>query len=536
MDLANSTTPEPAMGMMANVAGLNHDVWYLILRNLDTKQDLCNMCLVSKCLYPLVITHLYRTLIIGPRPLKLHATIFGLIDDSSWKKSRETQWNDSRALVRRLVEDPNREQAYAVREVELLKFHGGEEDVASDLEQKDSLPALVKALPNLQHFRLLPPAPDFEDLIRALNEHENRPQLHLLGEDGSRAVTRPISSVTALSAQVNPYYSKSRPPIQRFPRLQKMFFACPNLKSFSISVFRNSRGYAVWVPHNPRIDTFQLTGEETFPPLESLSLDGYRIEDEQWAHWRDKINWSDLTSLSLGPEPNTDLLKRFQGLAKCLRSFKVQTWAGEGKDICPELEAFIMSFDSLEQLEVRGHFLSVRALSHHTRLRQLCLHTMELPREGARRPTLDSAGLSELDAHCLDLETLEIDIYRDSGWPDDFRRTLASRFANLRHLTLHCEVGLTWDPLARAESGGRVDPLLPMLDQELARGFAQPFYALRPQSRLEGLTLKTGENLRRFPLGLTAYKDDEPRWSLSVHIRAPSNPDELLVVDVEREP
>lgn len=120
--------------------------------------------------------------------------------------------------------------------------------------------------------------------------------------------------------------------------------------------------------------------------------------------------------------------------------------------------------------------------------------------------------------------------------PDDFRRTLASRFANLRHLTLHCEVGLTWDPLARAESGRRVDPLLPMLDQELARGFAQPFFALRPRSRLGGLTLKTGENLRRFPLGLTAYKDDEPRWSLSVHIWAPSNPDELLVVDVERKP
>jgi hypothetical protein len=60
--------------------------------------------------------------------------------------------------MRRLVEDPNGQQARAVREVEILAFLTKEDDdAAAELEQKDGLAAFVKALPNLQHFRFVSP-------------------------------------------------------------------------------------------------------------------------------------------------------------------------------------------------------------------------------------------------------------------------------------------------------------------------------------------------------------------------------------------
>ncbi len=116
------------------------------------------MCLVCKNLYHLAITHLYRTLAIGPRYRGLYEYLDSLVDGKETKKSRETQWSDFCALVRRLVEHPNREQVYAVREVEVVEFEEGEEDFASDLEKKDALAMLVKALPNLQRFRSVSPS------------------------------------------------------------------------------------------------------------------------------------------------------------------------------------------------------------------------------------------------------------------------------------------------------------------------------------------------------------------------------------------
>ncbi|OIW33160.1 hypothetical protein CONLIGDRAFT_666507 [Coniochaeta ligniaria NRRL 30616] len=530
--LAKGTTAtnEPTTGIMANVAGLNDDIWYLVLDNLDALEDLSNMCLVSKNLYPLAIARLYRTLVLGPRPISFREYLNSLADGScDEKKERETQWDDSRALIRRLMGDRNREQARAVREVEVVAFQQGEEEFSFEFKQKDGLAALVNALPNLRQFRLLSSKPDFEHLIRALNDHPNRPELHLLGETGSRVVTGSMPCVATLRARVNPYFDRVDEPNRKILGLQGLFFACTNLKSFSLEEHGNYGGCVRRTPHHRGVYSFQLTGEETFPPLESLSLDGYFIELEEWTHWRNKIDWSNLKSLRLGPQPNTDLVKRFTGHAKFLRNLTVQTWAGEGRDSCPRLESFLMSFDTLEQLVVRGHFLSIQALSNHPRLKHLCLHTVELKRNGAPRPILDVADLSTLDANCPDLETLEIDISRDSsGWPEDITRSLASGFTNLRQLTLHCEVGIDW-----AAQGRERKPLLPILDVDLAKTFGQSFFALRPQSKLETLTLKAGEKLRRFPQWSPAYANDERKWSLIAHIRAPSSPDGELKVNIE---
>jgi hypothetical protein len=112
---------------------------------------------VSKNLYPLVIPHLYNTLVVGPRPRELYDYLRTRYDDEEEQKSRETQWSDFRTLIRRLVDNPNPEQASAVREVEVVGFHNGENHFATDLEQKDALAMLVNALPNLQQFRFVSP-------------------------------------------------------------------------------------------------------------------------------------------------------------------------------------------------------------------------------------------------------------------------------------------------------------------------------------------------------------------------------------------
>jgi hypothetical protein len=57
-------------------------------------------------------------------------------------------------------------------------------------------------------------------------------------------------------------------------------------------------------------------------------------------------------------------------------------------------------------------------VSHHPRLKRLCLHAIEIDRgAGTSRPTMAVDDLRELDMACPDLEELEIDISRDKhGW------------------------------------------------------------------------------------------------------------------------
>lgn len=554
----DSRAGERMTGASAPLPRLDPYVWHLIFQNLGTYEDFYNLCLVSKTFYSVAVTHLYKTIQMGPRPLtesEYRQYRLGNIfkDDrrnkSEEKKrkkmeSRETQWHDSCTLIRRLVGDPNGVQARAVREVDVLGFSDREKNITSMLNQEGGLAALVKALPNLKHFRLHPSSSYFEDLIRELNGHANQPQLHLLGENGSRVVAGPLPCVTTLCARVNPSYDTRDEPNRRIPCLQQLFFACPNLKSFSFSTFGGYGGCVMRIPHHPRVYSFQCTGEETFPPLESLSFN-YIMGPEEWPHWRDKLDWSNLRSLSLGPKLDRNVLESLTGCVNALQSLTVETWApgileGEdgdleldGEDTSPELERFLMGFDTLEQLTVRGISVSNFALTKHSGLKQLCLHAIELPRNGARRPTLDVADLNELDANCPDLEMLELDIYRDIGWPRDMLKTLATGFVRLRHLTLHCEIGIGWGEewfLGRIDT---LEPNLPRLDRDLATEFAQPFFTLRSQSRLERITLKTGETLRRFPQWEPPYRKIELAYSETICIRAPFGSEGELVVDIE---
>ncbi|KAK4110326.1 hypothetical protein N656DRAFT_830942 [Canariomyces notabilis] len=496
---ATTTGKASIAGNVHHVVGLSPDVWYLILQKVPDREHLASICRVCKGLYPLATQFLYKTITIGP-PYIDFATFWKTINDED-RKSESTKWAESLALVRRLTADSNPNQTRAVCSINIESFirHEWDKDALElgDLRPifEQELPRLVNVLPNLRQ------------------------------ENGSRPVLGLMPAVVTIKAKASPWHDKPDKPNTQLPGIQQLFFACPDLKSFSLSVSNDYGGCVRPYIHHSVTKTFQFASANNhlpFPPLESLSLSGYDMDTEQeWPHWRDGLDWSQVKTLTLGPNPRwaggptmADLLRQFKAHATALRSLTVQTWAAEGHETCHPLESFLASFDTLEELTVKRHFVPVQKLARHERLKRLCLHCIEVPRpDGAGRPTFGVEELVLLDKSCPELEELEIDISRDASgeWPRDILKALAGSFSNLRRLTLHCEVGLEFDWSRRQDK-----PYLPLLDEAFVRAFAEPFFALRGAgSKLERLTIKTGETLRRFPQwppGYERLEKQSTRW------------------------
>jgi hypothetical protein len=459
-------------------------------------------------------------------------------------KGYSAQWADALSLVRRLVANPNPDHTHAIRELEfaslyLSVYEPGMEEISNDLDKEDTLAALVKVLPNLRRVRISGESPPFEAFFRALHEHPKKPEIHLLAEGGLRPVFGLLPSVVTIRARVNPWHDTPEKPNTSVPDLEKLFFSCPNLKSFSLIVSGNYGGCMRPLLHHDITCNFHFDNRKVaFPPLESLSLNGYSPgydDNDEWPHWRDGMQWDRLKSLSLGPHPSwscgpssASLLEKFQGYATALRSLTVLCWAAEGEEKPAVLSTFLESFNTLEELVVKRHFVPARSLVGHKNLKRLLLHCIELQRpEGEFRPTMDVTDLTLLDANCPELQDLEMDISRDASgqWPKPILEALATSFPNLLRLSLHCEVGIDF-----SKRGRREKPLLPLLDDAVARTFAEPFFASRGPSKLEELTLKTGEDLRRFPQWQPAYSALERKWARAQVVFPPGSDGEIKVM------
>jgi len=528
-------------GNIAHVAGLSHDVWYLVFQHVNDRNELFSLSQVCKGLYPLATRSLYKLVVLGPN-------LYNYWEEPTKPESRT--WVHALNMVRRLAATPNPDQTRAVREIEVKHFQNyydddpeaeeGEEqpEAVGDVRPmfKQALPGFVMVLPNLRKVRLSGSTPKFNALIRALHEHPNKPEIELLDEDGLRRVSGPLPGIVTLRANVNPFRDTVEKPNTVIPDIQKLLFACTNLKFFALSMSGNYGGCMGPRIHHRQTYNFEFTSDDDtpFPPLESLSIEGYEIEpDNEWPHWRDRLDWARLETLSLGPDPRSrggtmcaGILGLAKGHATALRSLTVKEWASE-REKCLPLEDFLMSFDTLEELTIKQPSVPVSALISHSKLKRLCLHCIEVRRpEGTHRPTLDAADLNLLDASCPDLETLEIDIARGASkeWPESVIKPLATSFRNLRRLTLHCEVGIEFDYKVHQE-----EPFLPLLDETLAEAFAKPFFVLRGASKLEKLTLMTGEDLRRFPQWPPAYKEKERSWSAVVDIWPPREDGQVAV-------
>ncbi|KAI1146242.1 hypothetical protein F4825DRAFT_202096 [Nemania diffusa] len=500
------------------LAGMIPDVWHNILDQIDSRRDLCSVSLVSRTWYALAVPHLYKVV-----PLVMQA-----VDEMNWfAQVDQDLCVFAQSLSFRLLDPGNEHLRNAVHELEFGYFNGA---VVDDLEQR--LVALVDSLPNLQRIKVTGCLS--QDVLRRLNGHSKQLSLSLLREDGKRTVEGELRSVLALAATVDPF-DESRGPNKDVLGVQALLFACPNLKSFSLTTRLAYGGCVPHVPPSETVYSFQFSSDDkTFPALEDLSLNGYRLGLNEGEHWVEKVQWSKLRSLSLGPQNTTSFLKVVSNRATFLRDLTVQAYPDDARGQ-PSLEEFLTKNSSLESLTVKGYYVSPRVLGLHAGLKHLSLHSFEPQKKSQPRPVFSHVQLQELDASCPCLETLEIDLHRDGTWPEPELKTLATGFKNLRRLTLHLELGIAGVALRQGPGGfaeETVDLVEPVLTEGSAREMGRQFFEWRSSSspsswssKLSLLVLKTGEPLRRFPQWEPAFGRFERMNADTIEVHWPIGPE-----------
>ncbi|KAI0966906.1 hypothetical protein F4678DRAFT_262073 [Xylaria arbuscula] len=495
-------------------AGLNFDVWSLIFGRLESPKDLCNVCLTSRAWYTMAIPHLYKTVTLSIKYFKLRYEY----DRLARQRDRDLLVL-ARPLVSRLLDTRNDQMRNAVHELDFGFFR---DKNLSEMEQQ--LVALADSLPNLRRVKVRSQLS--QEVFQKLATHSKRIPIHLLsGEDGSRVVETDLQNVVTLTARFYPD-NESRGPNRDILGIQKLLSTCPNLTSFSLDVSRDYGGCVISMPMYKNLDSFQFSGNETFPPLEKLSLDGYLPDKNEFEYWHNNFQWPKLRSLTLGPQHTSPFLRIATGYAKSLQEFTLQIYSEGGQNIhCAPLEEFLSSFTSLESLTVKGCYLPVWLVQQHTGLKRLCAHLFEPVYNDTPRDTLSVEQLQELDKSCPDLETLEIDLYRDGEWPEDIIKALATGFRNLRYLTLHLELGLR--SVETRQISDPIKPIEPMLTEDSAKEFGQRFFEWRPLSKLNVLLLKTGEPLRRYPQWEPGYSQFERKHKYEMEIYRPWNSGEV---------
>jgi hypothetical protein len=207
--------------------------------------------------------------------------------------------------------------------------------------------------------------------------------------------------------------------------LPKWFKTFPNLASLSIELTRDHGRPTEGEPwYIARIEPLEIAEKGIFPPLENLSLSGYRLSEVELLFWKENFPWSGLKSLSMGPIHTPGFLTAITGCVKNLSSFTISAYNGSVDGQLPELVAFIMSFATLESLTVKGLPLSMGAVGYHSNLQRLILHSVENDKK--ERKILDADDIMYLDEQCPKLQFLEIDIRRKDEWVSLFKNIIPS--------------------------------------------------------------------------------------------------------------
>ncbi|TGJ84184.1 hypothetical protein E0Z10_g4568 [Xylaria hypoxylon] len=465
-------------------AHMNLDIWHLILGQMD-RSDLCNVCLTSRAWFVMAMPHLYKII-----PLAL-----GIDRTYSWDYQEDIMVR-ARSLSSRLLDPKNGQLRNAVHELDFGPIEWDDSgELLRDMERR--LVTLIDVLPNLQRVKIrnqLTP-----EVFRDLVGHSKRISLHLLCEDGTRIIENDLQTVVTAAAIVNPF-DESNGPNRHVLGIQKLLFACPNLTSFSLEFIGGYGGCVMSNSHFGMVQSFQFSGDETFPALEELSLSGYQPSEAEREHWQKRFRWSKLRSLTIGPRYTAGFLKIAAGFATSLRNLHVQLYTdADSRTDCPQLEHLLMAFASLESLVVKGYHLPPGPIGNHPGLKRLCLHSFEPVIGETLRPTLSIEQLHELDKNCAHLETLELDLSWDGEWPEQILKALATGFRNLRRLTLHLELGLKDVKGWRTPGAEECMQMGPILTKDSAKEVGQQFFKWRSSSSLSVLVLKTGEPLRRYP-------------------------------------
>ncbi|GAT29573.1 similar to An15g02310 [Aspergillus luchuensis] len=461
--------------MMRDAVSLHE--WRLIFEQCTT-QELSHLCLVDKIFNSIATPLLYRSI-----SLVAYENLSGSrrLSNSTKVKTESELPTGPWLLLSRLEADENDTLRAWVQEINISSPSAwADEDFLERLQSNDCLATLIARLPNLRRITIGFPSIQSTTLIRTIYEHKRKPELLLLNQ---------------YSEEVNSSLAE-----QTLPRVTTL--------------------------------SASLTGEETYPPLEHLCLDGYRMDDQQWRFWRDGLQWDKLVSLAVGPQSCAGLFRCLVGFTRSLKILKVSVWEGEGDDEREELIECLSSFDSLETLVLKGYMCPVEVISRHSNLSTLCLHKEESARKERPRQVLTAEELSQLDVNCPKLKSLQVGVKRENDqWPDDVFDRLATGFHNLRSLSMHFELGLS----------DIHNPITPLINYVSVRSIGQNYFDRRKQAGIEvfesfTLTVWTGKYFRRFPQRPLLYAGFEKKFSATYEISLPSDSSgEVQVRHLEKE-
>ncbi|KAJ5334961.1 hypothetical protein N7452_007364 [Penicillium brevicompactum] len=243
--------------------------------------------------------------------------------------------------------------------------------------------------------------------MTCIEEHPNKPQLHLLAENGLNYCPRSLPAVVTLKVVNNPWCGDRAEP----ENFLNFITSCPNLKS------------CTWGQHTWTYWATLLEGDDMhkpFPSLEHLSLELYDLRNEMLTFGpHDRFDWSGLKSLKLGRnwEHVSRNLEILTGRMVNLKRLHVSTYSLEDTESDQSLEGFLMSFDTLEDLAIFNCYAPFKAIAHHPRLVNLDVHGDE-DYDGSPICNMPEVqDLIHLDKSCPSLETIGLDIERvDDDW------------------------------------------------------------------------------------------------------------------------
>ncbi|KAL3492438.1 hypothetical protein BJX62DRAFT_109393 [Aspergillus germanicus] len=522
------------------------DIWRLIFEHVE-RETLYDVCLTYKSFNAVATPILYRTIsLIASEPNRMgHLPWHKRVEEPVFTLKNSPlrrHWH----LLSRLEDEANDTLRNYVQELDLSTTLGpGQLDqrFLKHLLEDGRLPRLIGRLPNLRRVTIGVEELQTIEVVRAIACHTRKPELSLetyINEENTfyhenRDQPLPLSCITRLQLSLNPF-DQPNAESHCVPAAQRLIFNSPNLRSLSLTLWWRYGGCVVSSPRYPVTTSFQFSGNEVFPPIEELSLDGYgnRMSDDEWTHWRDRFDWSKLCSLTLGPQDASGVLDRFAGYATALTSLEVRAYLGERSENREGLEALLYAFGSLRTLKLEGYICSVEAVAQHKGLEELWLHEDESARAAKERSVLTADHLEYLDRECPRLKTLKVDIKRgDDKLPADVLSKLATGFKNLKSLSMHFELGL---PDIK-------HPITPTINYTSVRSIAQSFFTERKQSGLNTdiftLTLWTGSSHRRWPQWEPPYVSFEKLYTATYEIRLPADAetgsDEVHVRHLEKE-
>lgn len=242
--------------------------------------------------------------------------------------------------------------------------------------------------------------------LSSIEEHPNKPQLHLLAESGLVSCPRSLPAVTALRVKDESDYDGDKGPNYFLSYIASY----PNLKS------------VIWKRRDHFYRPYRVSGfdmDNIFRSLEHLALDGHILSNGIWDWPHGPFNLSNLSSLELGPDwmSASSNLSLLTGHMVNLRRLKVWTKLWETRQLCQPLINFLLSFDTLVDLTIINLFVSFHAITGHTGLVNLRVHEEETRRSVYACHMPGKQDLISLDVSCPHLETLELDVERvNNGW------------------------------------------------------------------------------------------------------------------------